>query len=192
MAGGYPCCCLERFDSSVSGAESGGPLPSGLPPGSFWPTWGSLFFVDCATICDRRAPAWLRVDVELARVPVSIGGDTTMCPDTCDELFNGTYFLESVAPLRCTCRWYYQFGYEPQYIGLCLNQVSLDFDKPGVRVDIDVSNICSMGFDVTARFIKDFDGECITLEQLHGLVVPVHPGGTSCQPPQGKATVYVI
>ncbi|GEM_PF-5626951 len=190
MTGGYPCCCQERFGSSLSGAESG-QFPSGWPPGSFLPPPGSVGFVYCEAFCDKnRAPAHLRIDVELAQVPAS----NPDCPgDRCDELFNGTYFLEfdpRFFMFGCTCLWYYQFGNEQQYIYLCLNKLFLN--KPIVRVDIRVSNLCSTAFDVTAGFLKDFEGECITLEQLHGLAVPVDPGRTSCQPPQGKATVYVV
>ncbi len=193
MTGGYPCCCQERFGSSISGAESG-QLPSSgtLPPGSFLPPLGSLGFVYCAAFCDKnRAPARVRIDVELARVPVSIQD----CPgDRCDEQFNGTYFLENESPFAfpwgCTCIWYHQYGNERQFIYLCLKHVFTS--KLIVRVDILVSDICSTGFDVTAGFLMDLDTDCITLEQLHGLVVPVDPSRTACQPPQGKATVYVV
>ncbi len=187
MPGGYPCCCQERFGSSVSGAESG-ELP---PPGSL------VLNCDCNCICGGNGPEIIRVDLNVPDdVPVNCAWGK-LKGKRCPEL-SGTYFALCLG----TCHWLADG--DPQLWvswycgpgGVSLLQVYLNSRS---CIPQGTARILSFLHEFTPEEMSDdpfsFTGaKCVDPYRINGLVLGVDPwmsGVDRCDSPNATATLYL-
>ncbi len=190
MTGGYPCCCPQRLDSSVSGAGSF-PLPG---------SW--VLSCYCRYLCGGWGPESWRVDVHIPgnRLP-PCSGQGGLPPLKCPD-FSGTYFVDCVG----SCFWASGAGEPPGEVTVGLEIAYSILGYFSVYVTLGTlwhGESCS---DRALRSIIEFrrtipqeqasrrsDGSyCLEVEQLHGLVLPHYSEGLQlCPEPNATATIYL-
>ena len=193
MAGGYPCCCLERFDSSVSGAESGGPLP----PGSL------LLSCECECLCELFGPETIRVDLNVPDDRSLNCNEGILNGKRCSDL-SGTYFFH--CDYGGGCQWHFKNENLLGALGMeCYPDPMTGEFVTFVWCFFDGAPCYSGRWEELVQFGRTLGQDqhrktpwgtwCLPLDRLHGLVLPgtcTDYGVCQCPVPDATATLYLV